>query len=76
MKRGQVEIWIDNLPGLPDNIRRTTAGSYWVALTVTRHPNSPLLPIESYAYYPTLRLWRYKLHMIKCVSDIIFANQN
>ncbi|KAK2143487.1 hypothetical protein LSH36_838g01017 [Paralvinella palmiformis] len=64
-KKGQVEIFSDNLPGLPDNIRRNPSGNYWVALTVVRHPNGPVLPSELYAPYPSLRRLFYKWHLIK-----------
>ncbi|ESO96507.1 hypothetical protein LOTGIDRAFT_115667, partial [Lottia gigantea] len=35
-KKGELEIWSDNLPGLPDNIRPTSRGTYWVGLTGVR----------------------------------------
>lgn len=31
-KVGQAEIFVDNLPGSPDNIRLAPDGSFWVAL--------------------------------------------
>lgn len=31
-RKGQVEIFMDNLPGYPDNINRGSNGTYWVAL--------------------------------------------
>ncbi|KAL4571813.1 hypothetical protein LXL04_018578 [Taraxacum kok-saghyz] len=31
-KRGKVEIFIDNLPGSPDNIKLAPDGSFWIAL--------------------------------------------
>lgn len=40
---GKSEIFIDNLPGLPDNIRLTSTGNYWIALAVVRHDNRPSL---------------------------------
>lgn len=30
--RGKTEIFIDNLPGAPDNINLAPDGSYWIAL--------------------------------------------
>ena len=36
---GTSEIFADNLPGLPDNIRPSSSGGYWVALAVVRHPD-------------------------------------
>eukprot|EP01018_Ginkgo_biloba_P027892 Gb_39892 [translate_table: standard] len=35
-KRGETEIFIDNLPGGPDNIKLTPDGSFWIALLRTR----------------------------------------
>ena len=37
-KQGSHEMFADNLPGLPDNIRRSERGGYWVAFAVVRHP--------------------------------------
>ncbi|CAF1448032.1 unnamed protein product [Rotaria magnacalcarata] len=36
---GRTEVFIDNLPGLPDNIRLTSTGNYWIAFAVVRHNN-------------------------------------
>ncbi|KAK3596051.1 hypothetical protein CHS0354_032579 [Potamilus streckersoni] len=33
---GKVEVFADNLPGLPDNIRRSSSGGYWVGFAVIR----------------------------------------
>ena len=34
--KGKLEIFHDNLPGLPDNIRRSHSGGYWVGLASVR----------------------------------------
>ncbi|KAG8373584.1 hypothetical protein BUALT_Bualt11G0039600 [Buddleja alternifolia] len=36
-KKGSVDIFIENLPGLPDNIRYDGEGQYWVALTTENY---------------------------------------
>ncbi|VDN17858.1 unnamed protein product [Gongylonema pulchrum] len=36
-KTGETEIFVDNLPGLPDNIRPGTGETFWVALAAVRH---------------------------------------
>jgi sugar lactone lactonase YvrE len=56
-KEGQVDIFIDNLPGFPDNITFNGENTYWVALAggpKSRATLDPLLP------HPFLRkvLWR------------------
>lgn len=35
-KRGTTEIFAENLPGLPDNIRLSTDGTFWVAMAGVR----------------------------------------
>ena len=40
-KAGQLDVFADNLPGLPDNIRRSKSGGYWLGIAVARHPNRP-----------------------------------
>lgn len=37
-KHGQVEVVIPDLPGYPDNIRRSSDGNFWVALLGVRTP--------------------------------------
>ncbi|KAL3527281.1 hypothetical protein ACH5RR_011937 [Cinchona calisaya] len=32
-RKGSVDIFVDNLPGMPDNIRYDGEGQYWIALT-------------------------------------------
>lgn len=40
-KQGKLEVFADNLPGLPDNLRLTSRGTYWVAQCSTRLPDHP-----------------------------------
>lgn len=35
-KKGHVEKFIDNLPGMPDNIKYDGDGHYWIALPTVR----------------------------------------
>ncbi len=37
-KKGKREVLIDNLPGYPDNINRSSDGNYWLALVGMRGP--------------------------------------
>jgi ribose transport system permease protein len=37
-KKGQVDIVIDNMPGYPDNINRSSDGCYWCAILGVRTP--------------------------------------
>lgn len=38
--KGKLEVFIDNLPGYPDNIRSNGHGGYWLALCVVNPPQS------------------------------------
>ena len=38
LKRGQVEVFINELPSFPDNISRGLCGRFWVALISPRNP--------------------------------------
>ncbi|TFC80531.1 ABC transporter permease [Cryobacterium sp. TMS1-20-1] len=37
-KRGQLEMFIDGLPGYPDNINRASDGGYWIGFVGVRNP--------------------------------------
>ncbi|AYC33681.1 SMP-30/gluconolactonase/LRE family protein [Pseudomonas cavernae] len=42
-KAGQHEVFIDNLPGLPDNLQGDRAGTFWVALPSPRKADADFL---------------------------------
>jgi len=47
-KKGQTEVYLDNMPGLPDNIRINDNGNYYVGLVSPRIPGKPhILPMIS-----------------------------
>ncbi len=50
LKQGAATVWVDNLPGFPDNLTRSPSGRLWVGLT---KPRSPV--IDAVAPYPFLR---------------------
>ncbi|WP_170770022.1 SMP-30/gluconolactonase/LRE family protein [Ruegeria lacuscaerulensis] len=53
-KAGTQEVFLDNLPGYPDNIKAQDDGTYWLAFASPRVPTEALMP------YPFLRkvIWR------------------
>ncbi|MEX0350380.1 MAG: SMP-30/gluconolactonase/LRE family protein [Paracoccaceae bacterium] len=53
-KAGQREVFLDNLPGYPDNLKAQGDGTYWLAFASPRVPSEALMP------YPFLRkvIWR------------------
>jgi hypothetical protein len=40
-KRGSLEVFTINLPGVVDNIRRSPRDTFWVALSQSRHSRLP-----------------------------------
>ncbi|KAH7640438.1 LOW QUALITY PROTEIN: adipocyte plasma membrane-associated protein [Dermatophagoides farinae] len=57
-EKGKCSVLMDNLPGEPENIRRTsnkTKESYWVGLALTRDYNSKLSFMDDYSDEPNLR---------------------
>jgi sugar lactone lactonase YvrE len=50
MQQGAARVFIDNLPGFPDNLNRSPSGRIWVGLT---KPRSPLL--DAMAGHPWMR---------------------
>lgn len=53
-KAGEREVFLDNLPGYPDNLERQGDGTFWLAFA------SPRVPAEALMPYPFLRkvIWR------------------
>jgi len=52
-KKGTVEVLADNLPGMPDNVRASSSGGYWVGIIATRFPGQYALHILD--SYPLVR---------------------
>ncbi|GMR36942.1 hypothetical protein PMAYCL1PPCAC_07137 [Pristionchus mayeri] len=53
-KKGTTEVFIENLPGLPDNIRLSANGTLWVGLAGIRKEGQPNA-LEALAEYPRIR---------------------
>jgi ribose transport system permease protein len=67
-KKGQLEPFIPNLPGYPDNINRASDGNYWVALVGMRSP----------AFDLALTMPGFRKRMIRRVApdNWLFPNTN
>lgn len=44
-KKGTVTSFVDNLPGLPDNIRYAGKGNYWIALAAVKNNKNKFISI-------------------------------
>ena len=53
-KRGAIELFAGNLPGVVDNIRRTPRGTFWVGLSQARHHDLPSV-LDRYGDKPKTR---------------------
>ncbi|XP_053572836.1 adipocyte plasma membrane-associated protein isoform X2 [Bombina bombina] len=54
-KAGVKEIFVDNMPGYPDNIRISAMGTYRVGVSTTRFPGLFLPFLDIIAPYPALK---------------------
>jgi len=53
LKKGIYDVFVDNLPGSPDNIRASVSGGYWVALPSIR--KWPFSLLDAIGPYPALK---------------------
>uniref|UniRef100_A0A4D5R9U6 Adipocyte plasma membrane-associated protein n=1 Tax=Scolopendra viridis TaxID=118503 RepID=A0A4D5R9U6_SCOVI len=61
-KEGQTEVFADNLPGYPDNIRMNSNGNYYVGMSYARFDSSPFyLYLDYLGPFPNLRSFIAKL---------------
>ena len=65
-KAGTMDVFVENLPGLPDNISPSASGGYWVGFAIARH--TP--PVEILTELPILRT------LIAKVRDLQLENYN
>lgn len=75
IKKGQVETFMDNLPGFPNGISRRKDGSFWLGFTTIRdnsldkiHPN-PLLKKLVYALPNRMQPQQKKFGMMMHISN-------
>lgn len=63
---GKKEVFVDNLPGYPDNIRLSHTGLYRVGISTTRFPSffSPFL--DALGPYPFLKRFIAKVTLTLC----------
>ncbi|HRK34982.1 MAG TPA: SMP-30/gluconolactonase/LRE family protein [Candidatus Hydrogenedentes bacterium] len=60
-KKNTWDVFIDNLPGFPDNITSNGRGTFWVAIA---NPRNPM--VDALGPYPMLRrtLWQLPSHLL------------
>ncbi|CAI5443317.1 unnamed protein product [Caenorhabditis angaria] len=80
LKSKNVEMFVKNLPGMPDNIRKTERNTYWVGLAAIRHSATPSL-IDKLGSVPGIRqflidiipskFWETILHTFRKSHSIV-----
>ncbi|XP_072257407.1 adipocyte plasma membrane-associated protein-like [Pyxicephalus adspersus] len=70
-KAGMKEVFVDNLPGYPDNIRISTRGTYRVGVSTTRF--SGFFPpfLDAIAPYPALKRFIVKVTPLSAYSILL-----
>jgi sugar lactone lactonase YvrE len=65
-KAGSDDIFADNLPGFPDNIRRGSANNYWVALGAKRNPL-----LDTMHAHPSLKSFVLRVVPLQTFEDYV-----
>lgn len=67
-KKGKLELFVGNLPGIPDNINRASGGDYWLGIVGMRTPTYDL----------AMRMPSFQRRMVKRVppDEWLFCNMN
>ncbi|KAG5266281.1 hypothetical protein AALO_G00229220 [Alosa alosa] len=60
LNKGGMDTFIDNLPGFPDNVRRSSSGGYWVAMSAVR-PNPGFSMLDFLSQRPWIKKLIFKL---------------
>lgn len=60
LNKGGMDTFIDNLPGFPDNIRGSSSGGYWVAMSAVR-PNPGFSLLDFLSQRPWIKQFFFKL---------------
>ena len=64
---GQTDIFVDNLPGYPDNIRPSGRGTFWVGMAVIRRAGDWQY-LDVLSTYPWIRSFLLKVLSVQQVS--------
>lgn len=60
LNKGGMENFMDNLPGFPDNIRPSSSGGYWVAMSAVR-PNPGFSMLDFLSQRPWIKKLIFKV---------------
>ncbi|KAM9365044.1 adipocyte plasma membrane-associated protein isoform 2-T2 [Pholidichthys leucotaenia] len=60
LNKGGMDTFVDNLPGFPDNIRPSSGGGFWVAMSTIR-PNPGFSVLDFLSQRPWIKKFIFKL---------------
>ncbi|KAM9313020.1 adipocyte plasma membrane-associated protein-like [Gastrophryne carolinensis] len=71
IKAGVKEVFVDNMPGYPDNIRLSTKGTYRVGMSTTRFPGFFPPFLDAIAPYPALKRFIVKVTPLAAYNGLL-----
>lgn len=75
-RAGQHEVWLDNLPGFPDNVRFNGRDRFWVAIPTPRNPLLDLLAPWPWLRFMVIQYARWLPLPIKRASIALAVDLN
>lgn len=60
LNKGGMDTFMENLPGFPDNIRPSSSGGYWVAMSAVR-PNPGFSMLDFLSQRPWIKKLLFKV---------------
>lgn len=76
MQQGAVRVFVDNLPGFPDNLTHSAGGRLWVGLTKPRSSVIDAAALHPFVRQLTLRLPRFLWPVPKAYGHVIAYDEN
>nr|XP_033793775.1 adipocyte plasma membrane-associated protein isoform X1 [Geotrypetes seraphini] len=70
LRKGGADMFLENMPGFPDNIRPSSSGGYWVAMSAVRQ-NPGFSMVDFLAQRPWLRELIFKLFSQETVMKLV-----
>lgn len=60
LMKGGADMFVENMPGLPDNIRLSSSGGYWIAMSAIR-PNPGFSLLDFLSEKPWIKRMIFKV---------------
>lgn len=70
LMKGGADMFVENMPGLPDNIRLSSSGGYWVAMPVVR-PNPGFSMLDFLSEKPWIKRMIFKILSQETVTKLL-----